>query len=127
MKLTALFACTRRQLLRTTALALALPLLPLATASAQVNCHGIGAQNCSLATDQYPYFQSFATLPLTTACGKALLAANLDAVNSIYLNATVSSSRTRRCRTPTPRNSMTAVQHLGDALQRGGERDRYRG
>jgi uncharacterized protein with beta-barrel porin domain len=85
----ALFACTRRQLLRTTALVLALPLLPLGTASAQVNCNGIGAQNCALATDQYPYFQPFATLPLTTA-GKALLAANLDAVNSIYLNATVS-------------------------------------
>ncbi len=54
---------------------------------AQVNCNGIGAQNCALATDQYPIFQTFNTLP-NSAAGINLLNANLAAVNSIYLNAT---------------------------------------
>jgi len=76
----------RRQLLCTTALAFALPLLAAGPASAQANCSVPGV-NCALAQDQYRYLQSFASLPNTTA-GQALLNNTLSTVINIYQNAT---------------------------------------
>ncbi len=76
-----------KYLLGSAAIASALVLLGSHPASAQVNCDGIGAQNCSLATDQYPFLQTFANLSNTTA-GRNLLDANLDAINSLYANGT---------------------------------------
>src|SRR5882757_884142 len=77
----------RRNLSGSVAIAPALVILGSAPVAAQVNCAGIGAQNCALATDQYPFFQAFNSLPNSPA-GINLLNANLSAVNSIYLNAT---------------------------------------
>ena len=76
----------RRQLLCTTALAFALPLLAAGPASAQANCSVPGV-NGALAQDQYRYLQSFASLPNTTA-GQALLNNTLSTVINIYQNAT---------------------------------------
>lgn len=67
---------------------LVLAFLPAVPASAQVNCAGLTAAQCTLATGQYTVLQSFQSLPNTSA-GLAAMQSDLSTVVGIYQNATV--------------------------------------
>lgn len=70
------------------AVVFAIGLLFAGPVAAQVNCSGLTAAQCTQATGQYQVLQSFQSLPNTSA-GQNAMQAELDAVVSIYQNATV--------------------------------------